>query len=109
MRIILYTGKGGVGKTSIAAATACKIASEGKKVLIVSTDQAHSLSDSFDIKLSNNPLKINENLYALEIDSIIENENSWANINNYIQKLLVLKSENSIEVEELLVAIFDKD
>ncbi|GFZ32274.1 arsenic-transporting ATPase [Clostridium zeae] len=103
MRIILYTGKGGVGKTSIAAATACKIASEGKKVLIVSTDQAHSLSDSFNIKLSNNPLKINENLYALEIDSIIENENSWANINNYIQKLLIAKSEKSIEAEELLV------
>ncbi|MBK1809836.1 ArsA family ATPase [Clostridium sp. YIM B02505] len=103
MRIILYTGKGGVGKTSIAAATACKISSEGKKVLIVSTDQAHSLSDSFDIKLSNNPLEINENLYALEIDSIIENENSWANINNYIQKLLIAKSEKSIEAEELLV------
>ena len=60
MRIILYTGKGGVGKTSIAAATACKIASEGKKVLVMSTDQAHSLSDSFDIRLGNEPLKISK-------------------------------------------------
>ena len=51
MRIILYTGKGGVGKTSVSAATACKIADLGKKVLIMSTDEAHSLSDSFGVKL----------------------------------------------------------
>ena len=47
MRIIIYTGKGGVGKTSMAAATACKIAADGKKVLVMSTDPAHSLGDSF--------------------------------------------------------------
>ena len=46
MRIIFYTGKGGVGKTSIAASTACKLAKEGKKVMVMSTDQAHSLGDS---------------------------------------------------------------
>ncbi|HEX9060709.1 MAG TPA: ArsA-related P-loop ATPase, partial [Clostridia bacterium] len=55
MRIILYTGKGGVGKTSIAAATALKSAREGLKTLIVSTDAAHSLGDSLDIKLSPEP------------------------------------------------------
>ncbi|MDP4178954.1 MAG: ArsA family ATPase [Bacillota bacterium] len=103
MRIILYTGKGGVGKTSVAAATACKIAKEGKRVLVMSTDQAHSLGDSFDIKLSNDPVKIDENLYAMEIDSVIENENAWGNIKSYIEKLMVLKSEKTIEAEELLV------
>ena len=103
MRIILYTGKGGVGKTSIAAATACKIASEGKKVLVMSTDQAHSLSDSFDIKLGNEPLKISNNLYAMEIDTVIENENTWGNLKGYIEKLMVVKSKETIESEELLV------
>ncbi|WP_315108078.1 ArsA family ATPase [Clostridium intestinale] len=103
MRVILYTGKGGVGKTSIASATACKIAEEGKKVLIMSTDQAHSLGDSFDVKLSNEPIKVSENLYAMEIDSIIENERVWGNIKGYIEKLMVLKSDKTIETEELLV------
>jgi len=103
MRVILYTGKGGVGKTSIASATACKIAEEGKKVLIMSTDQAHSLGDSFDIKLSNEPIKVSENLYAMEIDSIIENERVWGNIKGYIEKLMMLKSDKTIETEELLV------
>lgn len=103
MRVILYTGKGGVGKTSIASATACKIAEEGKKVLIMSTDQAHSLGDSFDVKLSNEPIKVSENLYAMEIDSIIENERVWGNIKGYIEKLMMLKSDKTIEAEELLV------
>ncbi|WP_026478364.1 ArsA family ATPase [Alkaliphilus transvaalensis] len=103
MRIILYTGKGGVGKTSIAASTACKIASEGKRVLVISTDQAHSLGDSFDKKLSNNPLKIDTNLYAMEIDSIVENEKAWGNLKKYIEKLMTVKSEKTIESEELLV------
>lgn len=103
MRIILYTGKGGVGKTSVAAATACKIAKEGKKVLIMSTDQAHSLGDAFDIKLSNTPLKLQDNLEALEIDAVLENENVWGNIKGYIEKLMLVKSSKSLESEELLV------
>ncbi len=103
MRIILYTGKGGVGKTSIAAATACKIASEGKRVLVVSTDQAHSLRDSFDMRLSNDPLEISNNLYAMEIDSFVENEKLWGSLKGYIEKLMVLKADKSIENEELLV------
>lgn len=103
MRIILYTGKGGVGKTSIAAATACKIAADGKKVLVVSTDLAHSLSDSFDVRLSNEPAEINRNLYAMEIDSVLENEKSWGNVKGYLEKLMMLKSERTVESEELLV------
>lgn len=73
-RIIVFTGKGGVGKTSIAAITACKIAEEGKKVLIMSTDEAHSLSDSFNLKLTNEPTEISKSLFGMEIDVVKENE-----------------------------------
>lgn len=103
MRIIIYTGKGGVGKTSMAAATACRIASDGRKVLIMSTDQAHSLGDSFDMELTKEPVKITDNLYGLEIDTVYESEKSWGNMKDYFKKLLTMQSEGGIEVEELLV------
>lgn len=103
MRIIIYTGKGGVGKTSMAAATACRIASDGKKVLIMSTDQAHSLGDSFDMELTKEPVQIAENLYGLEIDTVYESEKIWGNLKDYFKKLLTMQSEGGIEVEELLV------
>lgn len=103
MRIILYTGKGGVGKTSMAAATAAHLAAKGKKVLVMSTDQAHSLSDSFDKKLGKEPLLIAENLYAMEIDSVYESEKNWGNLKGYMRELLTIQSQSSIEVEELLV------
>lgn len=103
MRIILYTGKGGVGKTSIAAATACKIAASGKKVLVMSTDQAHSLGDSLDQKLTFEPMEVTKNLYAMEIDAIEECERAWGSLKDYIKRLLTSKSGESIEAEELLV------
>ncbi len=103
MRIIIYTGKGGVGKTSIAAATACNIAESGKKVLIMSTDQAHSLGDSFDMSISKEPTSVMENLYAMEIDSVYESEKSWGSIKSYFKELLTMKGGSGIEVEELLV------
>ncbi len=103
MRVILYTGKGGVGKTSIAACTAAHIAARGRRVLIVSTDQAHSLSDSFDIKLGNSPREIAENLYGMEIDTVTENEMAWGSIKAYFKQLLTLKAKDGIETEELLV------
>ena len=103
MRIIIYTGKGGVGKTSMAAATACKIAAEGRSVLIMSTDQAHSLGDSFDMELTKEPIQITDNLYGLEIDTVYESEKSWGNMKDYFKKLLTMQSEGGIEVEELLV------
>ena len=103
MRIILYTGKGGVGKTSIAAATAVKLAKDGKRVLIMSTDQAHSLSDSFGVKLENTPVKIIDRLWGLEIDAILEGERAWGNMKNYMKELLTARAEGGIEAEELLV------
>lgn len=103
MRIILYTGKGGVGKTSVAAATAVKLAQDGKSVLIMSTDQAHSLSDSFGVKLQNTPVQIAGNLWGLEVDPIIEGERAWGNMKNYLKELLTARAEGGIEAEELLV------
>ena len=103
MRVIIYTGKGGVGKTSMAAATACKIAKNGKKVLVMSTDQAHSLGDAFDIKIDKEPMKIAENLYAMEIDTVYESEKSWGNLKDYFKQLITMKGGSGIEVEELLV------
>lgn len=103
MRVIIYTGKGGVGKTSMAAATACKIAATGKRVLIMSTDQAHSLGDSFEIVLGKEPVRIADNLDGLEIDTVYESEKCWGNLKDYFKRLLTLKGEGGIEVEELLV------
>lgn len=103
MRIILYTGKGGVGKTSMAAATACHLATTGSKVLIMSTDQAHSLGDAYDRTLGNNPIAVSENLDAMEIDSVYEGEKAWGNLKNYFRQLLTIQASSDIEVEELLV------
>ena len=103
MRIILYTGKGGVGKTTVAAATACKLAENGKKVLIMSTDQAHSLADSFEMPIGNEETEIADNLYAMEIDAVRESELAWGKMKSYFKELLSARSGNGIETEELLV------
>lgn len=103
MRIIIYTGKGGVGKTSMAAATACKIAKGGKRVLIMSTDQVHSLGDSFDIKIGREPTKVSGRLYAMEVDTVYEGEKSWGNLKGYFKQFLASQGGTGIEVEELLV------
>lgn len=103
MRVIIYTGKGGVGKTSMAAASACKIAKDGKKVLVMSTDPAHSLGDSFDRKIDKVPTKVDERLYAMEIDTVYESEKSWGRISDYMKRLLTAKGGGGIEAEELLV------
>lgn len=103
MRIILYSGKGGVGKTSIAAATACHLAREGKKVLVMSTDQAHSLGDCLDVKLGPSPLPVADNLDAMEVDAVTECERVWGNLRDYIYRLMTSKNQETIESEELLV------
>lgn len=103
MRIILYTGKGGVGKTSIAAATAAKSAEQGLKTLVVSTDPAHSLGDSFDMKLSNEPVEIKKNLWAQEIDAIHEVEEGWGKVQKYLTELFTSKAVKDITTQELTV------
>jgi arsenite-transporting ATPase len=101
MRIILYTGKGGVGKTSISAATAIQSAKQGLKTLVMSTDPAHSLGDSLGIKLSSEPTEIMENLWAQEINTIYEMEKGWGKIQKYITLLFTAKTVDNITTEEL--------
>ncbi|HDX9577166.1 TPA: ArsA family ATPase [Bacillus pseudomycoides] len=101
MRIILYTGKGGVGKTSISAATAMQSAKQGLKTLVMSTDPAHSLGDSFGMKLSSEPQEICENLWAQEINTIYEMEKGWGKLQKYITLLFTSKAADDITTEEL--------
>jgi arsenite-transporting ATPase len=92
-----------VGKTSVAAATAVKTAAQGKKTLVVSTDPAHSLGDSFDMKLSNEPEEIHKNLWAQEIDTVHEVEEGWGVIQKYFTDLFTAKAVKDITTEELTV------
>ncbi len=103
MRIILFTGKGGVGKTTLAAASALLSAKIGHKTLIVSADAAHSLSDSFEISLSNEPQKIVPNLYGQEINALEEIEKKWGEIKDYLTTLFSSQGIDTIEAEEMSV------
>lgn len=103
MRIILYTGKGGVGKTSISAETATILAKRGRRVLVMSTDQAHSLSDAFNLKLGKEPTLIKKNLYGMELDVVEENEKNCSTVMGYMKQLMTLNKGENIETEELLI------
>lgn len=103
MRIILFTGKGGVGKTTVAASTAIKAAKEGKKTLIISTDPAHSLSDALNIELQPEPTEIAENLYAQEFDVYYSMEKYWNNMRNLMNTIFRWKGVKSVVAEELSV------
>jgi arsenite-transporting ATPase len=100
-RIILFTGKGGVGKTTCAAATALKAAERGHKTLVMSSDPAHSLSDAFDQPIGPEPEEVLPNLYAQEIDLYYSMKKYWGNIRELL--LLVFKWQriNEIAAEEL--------
>lgn len=103
MRIIIYTGKGGVGKTSVAAATALKSARLGHRTLVMSTDAAHSLSDSLDMKLSSEIVNIDENLDAIEVDVLFELENRWKEIEKYITDFLIAQGLDDISAKEMAI------
>jgi arsenite-transporting ATPase len=101
VRTILYTGKGGVGKTSVAAATALKAARSGKKVLVMSTDPAHSLSDAFDAEVGPDPKEMARGLWAQEIDYTAMLEENWAEIRDYMTTLFEWQGADSLAAEEL--------
>lgn len=103
MRVIVYTGKGGVGKTSVAAATGLQLAQEGKRTLVISTDAAHSLADAFDMHLGSEPTPVAENLWGVEVDSLKEAERNWGSIQRWFAQLLQWAKINEISSEELLV------
>ena len=101
MRTILYTGKGGVGKTSVAAATALKAARAGKRVLVMSTDPAHSLSDAFDEEVGPEPKEMATGLFAQEMDHGRMIEEHWAEIQEYMTTFFEWQGTNSLAAEEL--------
>jgi len=103
MRIILFTGKGGVGKTTLSAATALLCAQKGYKTLVISTDAAHSLSDSFETQLSNQPKKITANLFGQEINALEQIEKNWGDIKSYLTSLFSSQGVDEIEAEEMSV------
>jgi arsenite-transporting ATPase len=103
MRVILFTGKGGVGKTTLAAATALLSARQGYRTLVISTDAAHSLSDSFEVELSNTPRKIAARLYGQEVDALEQMEAKWGQIKDYLTELFASQGVDCIEAEELSV------
>jgi arsenite-transporting ATPase len=102
-RTILYTGKGGVGKTSVAAATAVRCAATGRRTLILSTDPAHSLSDSLEIELGSAPTEVVENLQAAEIDAQHELSRHWSGVQEWFGELLMQRGLDRISAEELTV------
>ena len=103
MRVLLVTGKGGVGKTTVAAATALKAADLGHRTLVMSTDPAHSLADAFDLKLGDEPLEVSENLVAQQIDSQHRLEQYWGEVREYLTDLFDWSGLRGIEAEELSV------
>ena len=103
MRVLVYTGKGGVGKTSVAAATGLRSARLGHRTIVLSTDAAHSLGDSYQTRLGPEPTKLADNLWAQEIDALHEMERNWGKIQDYLGRLLSLPGMSQIAVEELTV------
>jgi len=103
MRLILFTGKGGVGKTTLSAATALLCAKKGYKTLVISTDAAHSLSDSFEVQLTNTATKIARDLFGREVNALEEIEKKWGDIKAYLTEFFASQGINSLEAEELSV------
>jgi arsenite/tail-anchored protein-transporting ATPase len=103
MRIILYTGKGGVGKTSVSAATALRLAKLGHRTLVMSTDAAHSLADSFDRSLGHEPVEVAPNLWAQEISVLHEVDRSWVTLQKYLSTLLSWRGMEDVVAEEMTV------
>lgn len=103
MRIILYLGKGGVGKTTTAAASAIRCADLGYRTLVVSTDIAHSLADSLNVALSAHPVEIAPNLFAQEINVIEEVREHWGEMQGYVGNVLRKQGMNKAVAEEMAI------
>ncbi|MGH2511709.1 MAG: ArsA family ATPase [Candidatus Limnocylindrales bacterium] len=103
MRIILYTGKGGVGKTSVAAATALLSADRGQRTIVLSTDIAHSLGDAFDLRLGPEPTEIAPNLWAQEPDVYFNIARYWRTIQTYMAELFSWRGLDAVLAEEMTV------
>jgi len=103
VRTLLFTGKGGVGKTTVAAATALRCADAGLRTMVLSTDPAHSLGDAFDLPLSSMGTPIAEGLWGQQLDAQERLEDTWADIQAYVKQVLDWAGVDAIEAEELSV------
>src|SRR5215831_14303781 len=109
MRILLFSGKGGVGKTSLAAATGVSMAQRGIRTLVMSVDPAHSLADSFDLGIdlftnqTSDPYKVNEYLSIHEVNIQREIKRHWREISTYMISVLRATGVSDVEAEELAI------
>ncbi len=103
MRILLYTGKGGVGKTSISAATALRCSELGYRTIVVSTDPAHSLGDSFDQRIGPVPIELAPNLWAQEINLLHQMQRHWGRVQSYLTAIFSWRGMDGLVAEETSV------
>ena len=101
MRVILFTGKGGVGKTSVAAATAVRCAAAGYRTVVMSTDPAHSLGDSFDRELGADAIRVAHNLWAHEVSSLHEMQRHWARLHEYAVEVFSTQGLDEVLADEV--------
>ena len=102
-RILLFTGKGGVGKTTVAAATALRCADDGLRTMVLSTDPAHSLAEALDLPLDSGACPITPLLWGQQLDATERLEAAWGDVQRYLVSLLDWAGAGAIEAEELAV------
>jgi arsenite-transporting ATPase len=103
VRVVLFTGKGGVGKTTLAAATAALLARSGRKVLAVSTDPAHSLGDAFEAELGGEPAELDPGLFAAHVDTRTLLDGAWARLQDHLGTLMAGAGVDELLADELTV------
>ena len=103
MRILLYTGKGGVGKTSVSAASALRCAELGYRTVVLSTDSAHSLGDSFNTRIGKELVELAPNLWGQEIDLLHQMDKYWGRVQDYLNVIFSWRSMDSLIAEETSV------
>ncbi|WP_137292771.1 ArsA family ATPase [Nocardioides dongxiaopingii] len=103
MRILLFTGKGGVGKSTVAAGTAALAAAAGHRTLVLSTDAAHSLGDAFGVELGAEATEVAERLFVQQVDAQLRFEQSWAEVQGYLMSVLDVAGVDPVAAEELTV------
>jgi arsenite-transporting ATPase len=102
-RILLFTGKGGVGKTTVAAATALECADQGLRTIVLSTDPAHSLADSFGVQLGGDPTPVVPSLWGQQLDAQRRLQEAWVDIQSYVTEVLGWVGLDAVTAEELAV------
>lgn len=102
-RLLLFTGKGGVGKTTLAAATATALAAGGRKALVVSTDPAHSLGDAFGVPLTGHATEVEGGLHAVQIDPRALVDDAWRDLRGHLRTVLAGAGVDELDAEELTV------